>query len=540
MYDLNDTILAVSSPTSGARVIVRITGPETIETCKQIFNSPVSIRRRTTEERRGTRLVTGSVAIDAELKIDAQLYMFFAPHSYTGDDIAEIHIHTNPAVTEVLIGNLLGRGLRMAGPGEFTARAYLNGKIDLSQAEAVNEIIVSSNAFQLAAAEKLLSGRLSETTAKVRSTMMDCLSLIEAGLDFSAEDIELETIAEVIERLLGVKEQLEQLLSGSIRYESLIDLPAVGIAGAPNAGKSSLLNALLGKERSIVSHKRKTTRDVLTAICTLAHCRCVLFDCAGLVLCPDPIREPTGKVSNGADNVLDELAQQAAIEALRNSAVVVFCVDISKDPRPKTQDARRKSQDFGLWTEEIGLWSLVWSLGSVGLIPVATKCDLVSEQVLSNRLAELNELFGPAPKSTPANRFSFMDNKTEHNKEDFGAGFLGTSAETGTGLDLLREAIDKKLIEVEPGFKTSKSGASPLFESTQSSVGLTARHQQAVTEAIENVSESIGELRAGNDEVTAMMLRAAYQAVSGIESATGGHVDEQILEQIFSSFCIGK
>jgi len=540
MYDLNDTILAVSSPTSGARVIVRITGPDTIETCKKIFDPPVSIKRRTKDEGQGTRLVTGSVTIDNELEVDAQLYLFLAPHSYTGDDIAEIHIHTNPAVTEVLIGKLLGKGLRMAGPGEFTARAYLNGKIDLSQAEAVNEIIVRSNAFQLAAAEKLLSGRLSETTAKVRSAIMDCLSLIEAGLDFSAEDIELETVAEVIERLLGVKEQLEQLLSGSIRYESLIDLPAVGIAGAPNAGKSSLLNTLLGKERSIVSHKRKTTRDVLTAICTLAHCRCVLFDCAGLVLCPDPIRDPTGKVSNGADNVLDELAQQAAIEALRNSAVVVFCVDISKDPRPKTQDARCKSQDFGLWAEEIGLWSLVWSLGSVGLIPVATKCDLVSEQVLSNRLAELNELFGPAAKSTPANRFSSIDNKTEHNKEDFGAGFLVTSAETGAGLDLLRESIDKKIIEVEPGFKTSKSGASPLFESTQSSVGLTARHQQAVTEAIENVSESIGELRAGNDEVTAMMLRAAYQAVSGIESATGGHVDEQILEQIFSSFCIGK
>jgi tRNA modification GTPase len=540
MYELNDTIVAVSSPTSGARVIVRITGPETIETCKKIFDPPVSIRRRTKDEGRGTRLVTGSVTIDNELEVDAQLYLFLAPHSYTGDDIAEIHIHTNPAVTEVLIGNLLGKGLRMAGPGEFTARAYLNGKIDLSQAEAVNEIIVSSNAFQLAAAEKLLSGRLSETTAKVRSAIMDCLSLIEAGLDFSAEDIELETVAEVIERLLSVKEQLEQLLSGSIRYESLIDLPAVGIAGAPNAGKSSLLNTLLGKERSIVSHKRKTTRDVLTAICTLAHCRCVLFDCAGLLLCPDPIRDPTGKISNGADNVLDELAQQAAIEALRNSAVVVFCVDISKDPRPKTQDARCNSQDFGLWAEEIGLWSLVWSLGSVGLIPVATKCDLVSEQVLSNRLAELNELFGPAAKSTPANRFSSIDNKTEHNKEDFGAGFLVTSAETGAGLDLLREAIDKKTIEVEPGFKTSKSGASPLFESTQSSVGLTVRHQQAVTEAIENVSESIGELRAGNDEVTAMMLRAAYQAVSGIESATGGHVDEQILEQIFSRFCIGK
>ncbi len=523
MYDLNDTIVAVSSPTSDKRVIVRITGPETIETCKQIFNSPITNHRLhkfrwiNTDKSVKSLIIGGICGVDAELKIDAQLYLFLSPHSYTGDDLAEIHIHTNPAVTEVLIGNLLGKGLRMAGPGEFTARAYLNGKIDLAQAEAVNEIIVSSNAFQLAAAEKLLSGRLSETTAKVRSAMMDCLSLTEAGLDFSAEDIELETGAEVIERLLGVKKQLEQLLTGSIRYESLIDLPAVGITGAPNAGKSSLLNKLLGKERSIVSHKRKTTRDVLTALCTLTHCRCVLFDCAGLTpslvaRCSSHRSRATG---DGPRDVLDELAQQAAIEALRNSAVVVFCVDISKAD----------------WSEDISIRELIYSscvehdaycvkentqyaICDTKLIPVATKCDLVSERVLSNRLAELNELFGIE--------------------------LLVTSTETGDGLELLRETIDRKIIELEPGFETAKSDATPLFESTQSSVALTARHKQAVTEAIENVSESISELRAGNDEVAAMMLRAAYQAISGIESAAGGHVDEQILEQIFSRFCIGK
>jgi len=249
----------------------------------------------------------------------------------------------------------------------------------------------------------------------------------------------------------------------------------VGIAGDPNAGKSSLLNKLLSKERSIVSHKRKTTRDVLTALCTLEHCRCVLFDCAGL------LRRP--------ENILDELAQQAAIEALRNSAVVVFCVDISKAD----------------WSEDISIRELI---KPKILIPAATKCDLLSKQVLSNRLAELNELFGIE--------------------------LLVTSTETGTGLELLRETIDRKIIELEPGFGI------PFSESVQSSVALTARHKQVITEAIENVSESISELRAGNDEVTAMMLRAAYQAISGIESATGGHVDEQILEQIFSRFCIGK
>ncbi len=220
MYELNDTIVAVSSPSSGQRVIVRITGPATIQICNRIFandtrqqasgndtgvvSGPVSVksrttadRRRTRDERRGTghqgirrapakrgpkpvcripgnqdirfdiqqshdrkgadertedgrqkmegngrrtRLITGSVTIDKELKVDAQLYLFLAPHSYTGDDVAEIHFHTSPAVTEALMDNLLYRGLRMAGPGEFTARAYLNGKIDLAQAEAVNLI----------------------------------------------------------------------------------------------------------------------------------------------------------------------------------------------------------------------------------------------------------------------------------------------------------------------------------------------------------------------------------------------------------------
>lgn len=509
MYDPSDTIVAVSSPTSDKRVIVRITGPDTIEACKRIFNSPI------TKNKSG--LVFGRVAVDTELKVDTKLYLFLAPHSYTGDDIAEIHINTNSAVTKTVMDNLLGKGLRIAGPGEFTARAYLNGKIDLAQAEAVNEIIVSSNAFQLAAAEKLLSGRLSETTTKVRSAMMDCLGLIEAGLDFSGEDIELETEAEVIEKLVGVKEQLEQLLTGSIRYESLIDLPAVGIAGAPNAGKSSLLNKLLGKERSIVSHKRKTTRDVLTALCTLAHCRCVLFDCAGLV------REP--------DNILDELAQQAAIEALRNSAVILFCVDISKAD----------------WSEDISICELIYSscvergaycvkentqyeMRNTKLIPVATKCDLLSEQVLSNCLAELNELFGIE--------------------------LLVTSTETGIGLEILRETIDKKNLDARYSSilrsrattkdKMLDAGSSLIekrgtsIEHQVSSVALTARHKQAVTEAIENVSKSISELKANNDEVAAMMLRAAYQAISSIESAIGGHVDEQILKQIFSRFCIGK
>jgi tRNA modification GTPase len=468
MYEPNDTIVAVSSPSSGPRVIVRITGPATIETCKQIFSPSIANIK--------SGLTVGSVAIDTELKVDAMLYLFPAPFSYTGDDIAEIHIHTNRSVTEQLLENLSAAGLRMAGPGEFTARAYLNGKMDLAQAEAVNEVVVSSNTFQLAAAEKLLSGRLSETTTKVQAAMMDCLSLIEAGLDFSGEEIEEYCW---VEKLIEIKQELEQLLAGSIRYESVVDLPTVGIAGAPNAGKSSMLNKLLGQERSLVSDERKTTRDVLTGLLTLTHCRCVLFDCAGLL-------------SHKPDNILDELTQEAAIEALRNSTAVMFCVDIAKED----------------WSEDVAIRRLIQPKV---LLPVATKCDLLSKKILANRLASLNKLFG--------------------------TDFLATSVKTGTGLDQLQDMLDEKIIEL--AFGSGKRETRDEGRET-SLVALTVRHRQAVTNAIENINEAVNELKAGNDEMAAMMVRTAYQEISDIQQPALGRLDDEILERIFSRFCIGK
>lgn len=440
-------------------------------------------------------LITGSIIVDDGLKVDAILYLFLAPRSYTGDDVAEIHLFANRTVTEELFKNLLSRGLRPAGPGEFTARAYLNGKIDLAQAEAVNEVVVSSNAFQLAAAQKLLSGRLSETTAKVLSAMMDCLSLIEAGLDFSGEDIELVTRQRAVERLEVIKEQLEQLLSGSISYESVVDLPAVGIAGAPNAGKSSLLNKLLGQERSIVSDERKTTRDVLTGLLTLRHCRCVLFDCAGLTRCSIPdtsdfdCATPDERLS-----ILDELAQGAAIGALRSSSIVIFCVDIAKED----------------WSEDVSICQLI---KPKVLIPVATKSDLLPVKILAGRLAKLNKLFG--------------------------TDFLAISVKNDSGIEQLRQVIDRNIIEL--AFGSGAKGRGRRFsEGGQEAIGLTIRHRQAVIEAIGNIDEAINEVEAGNDEVAAVEIRAAYQAICDIGQPVEGRIDDQILERIFSRFCIGK
>jgi tRNA modification GTPase len=491
MYNLNETIVAVSSPSLGARSIIRITGPNTIGIVQEVFNFSVA------PDKPGIR--TGSITIDSELGIDAKLYLFLAPRSYTGEDTAEIHIDASQAVVEGLMETLLSRNrtpLRTAGPGEFTARAYLNGKIDLAQAEAVNEIITCSNRLQLAAAEKLLAGRLAQATEEILAAIMDCLSLIEAGMDFSTEDIEFITRDQTVEKLEHIRQMLERLLADSIHYESVVDLPAVGIAGSPGAGKSSLLNKLLAKPRSIVSGRRKTTRDILTDILVLTNCRCVIFDCAGLL--------------EGPDNILDKLAHQAAVEALEKASAVVFCVDISKTDFSEDIAIRKfikdDLQDTGRGTR---------------IIPVATKLDLLSKDALVERLAELNKLFA--------------------------ADFLPTSAKTRAGMERLREAIDGKIIELALG--NGKRGTSnegrPSFARRSglregggtSLIGLTARHRQAVTEAIKSIGESIEEIKTGNDEVAAMLLRSAYQAASNIQQQ---HIDEQILEEIFSRFCVGK
>ena len=272
------------------------------------------------------------------------------------------------------------------------------------------------------------------------------------------------------------------MLDGSISCESVIDLPSVGIAGAPNAGKSTLLNYLLGAERSIVSSRPKTTRDVLTGLLNLPHCQCVLFDCAGLMF--------------ETNNILDELAQQAAVESLQNCSVVVFCVDISK----------------ANWAEDAAIRRLI---EPQNIIPVATKSDLIGADILAGNLAGL--------------------------AENFGADFIALSSRTGLGLEQLRERIDNKILANTTAAPPSPQAQSAIYaqgmRDTQYDIALTARHRQAVTEAIENINEATVELKAANDDVVAMLLRGAYQAVSNIEAV---HVDEQVLDNIFKRFCIGK
>jgi len=472
MHDLDDTIVAVSSVSSGPRIIIRISGPEAFDVCHRTI-SPLSETGNGAMS--GAHVSGGRIAVDDELGVDAVLYSFFAPQSYTGEDIAEIHAYANEAVAKALLRKLLSMGLRSAEPGEFTARAFLNGKIDLSQAEAVNEIIIGSNATQLTAAQRLLDGRLSRTTDQVRLALIDLLTSLEAALDFSEENIELASRRQSIDAATAINQQLSQLLADSITCESILDLPSVGIAGAPNAGKSTLLNALLGYERSIVCEQPKTTRDVLSGTVCLPHCDCVLFDCAGLVLQP-------------AD-LLDELAQQAAVGALEYSALTLFCADASKAD----------------WSEDAGVRLLI--AADHPCVAVATKCDLLDQPDLLKCLARL--------------------------KDRFGSEFFPVSAKTGLGLELLRRTIGQRLTARVPSGVT-------LSHDVPTMISLTARHRQAVTDAIDYVTQAIDELTKSNPEIAAMLLRAAHECLSRIDRPGAGQIDEQILNEIFSRFCIGK
>ncbi len=457
MYSSDDTIIAVSSPTSAGRVIIRVTGAETIEKLNQFFDPAIDAT--------SNRITEGQIHFN-HLETDATCYFFVQGHSYTSEDLVELHFISNQPLTEATLNALLESGLRMAEPGEFTARAYMNGRIDLAQAEAVNKVISCSNRLQLAAAEKLLSGRVTDTTSRAARELLQILSLLEAGMDFSEEDIDFITAEQAIERLSRAQVELEKLLSGSISLEAVLGLPSVGIAGAPNAGKSSILNALLGSERSIVSNERKTTRDVLTGLLELEHNRCVLFDCAGLI--PEPQER------------IDNLAQQAAIESLNNSTMVLFCVDISKDDL----------------SEDIAILKFI---DVSSMIPVMTKSDLSDQDGIQERIAQLNDTFN--------------------------CEFISVSTKSGNGIENLLNTINSKV--------TSHFAHGSL----DASVALMTRHKKSVSDAVDSIAGAVNELQGENHETAAMMIRAAYQALGTLETE---HIDEKLLDNIFSEFCIGK
>lgn len=309
MYGLDDTIVAVSSPAGAApRGIVRLSGPDAVALACHVFVPEAG----PTTAPRGWCWQRGRCRLDAAISCDALAYWFRAPASYTAQDLVELHCPGAPALLEMVIETLLAAGARRAEPGEFTARAFFNGRLDLTEAEAVAEVVSAASDQELRAAQRLLRGQLQRACLGLADGIADVLALVELGIDFSEEDLEPVAPAELGQRLADVQDQLAHLLSASVSWDRLHHLPRVVLAGATNAGKSALANALLGAERSIVTALEGATRDCLTAPLRLSGGDCLLVDTAGL----GPVADPLAAVS-----------QAATRAAVRDADLLLWVVD---------------------------------------------------------------------------------------------------------------------------------------------------------------------------------------------------------------------
>ncbi|MFZ9033670.1 MAG: tRNA modification GTPase [Anaerohalosphaeraceae bacterium] len=384
MFRIDDTIAAVSTATvpvgAAGRNIIRVCGPDTFTVLSKIVTAAQPIPKN--------RISRCLVHVDDQLDIDGLLYAFFQPHSYTGQDLAELHLDACGAVIAAVLEKLY-QYVRPAAAGEFTQRAFLNGKMDLTQAEAVAEIVSAANTTQLAAAERLLHGRFSDTIAMLRTRIIELLGRLEAGLDFSEEDIVFISTEDSLKEVDAIRQQLLGLLEGSVRCERIIDMDSVGLAGVPNAGKSRLLNTLLGHSRSIVSDTEATTRDVLTGLLKLENIDCVLFDCAGLLN------------ESQQDAQINQLSHEASLAALNTAAVILFCVDAGKQDLEAEKQMRRQ-------------------IAAETVLYVMTKIDTVTPEQLAQQQATLGSLFGGE--------------------------FILTSAVTQEGLESLKKQIQAQLL----------------------------------------------------------------------------------------------
>jgi tRNA modification GTPase len=303
-----DTIAAISSAVGSApRMIVRASGPLVPQ-----------IHQNLTDEKQFIAGVAKHQQISfANLSVIADVYTFAAPRSVTVQDVIELHIPGNPLLARMLLDELFRLGARQADPGEFTARAYFNGRLDLSEAEGVAATIAAANQQQLRAARQLLSGELARRLGPMLEKLTETLALLEAGIDFSEEEISFLSRSQIAERIAQIDSELSELIVHSARFDRLAHEPRIVLVGRPNAGKSTLLNVLCGYDRAIVSPHAGTTRDAIWAEVRLRRGIVRMIDVAGI------------------EDAFDELSramQQRAARTMEEADIIVHVRDCKREP----------------------------------------------------------------------------------------------------------------------------------------------------------------------------------------------------------------
>jgi len=487
---MTDTIAAVSTPPGrGGIGIVRVSGPRAGEVARAVAG-------RLPEPRVATS--ARFLADDGETLDNGLVLWFPAPHSYTGEDTLELQGHGGPVVLDRVVGRVFSLGTRPARPGEFTERAFLNGKLDLVQAEAVADLIDAATHEAARLARRSLDGALSERVNAAVDELVAIRTFIEGALDFPDEEIPDPPTGLIEERLARVRQAVAAARGAAARGNLLREGFAVVIVGRPNVGKSSLLNRLAGRERAIVTEVPGTTRDTVQEPVQVDGLPLRIVDTAGLRPTDDPVErigiERTWAAVAEADAVLAVVDDRCGLEEADREIL---------DRLPDRLPQLIVHNKIDLTGAPAGEWEFGSEAGleseSVPPCPAPATSGLESEAESEADLAS-----GLGPESGPGHR-------------------IRLSAKTGAGVDRLRERL-KTLAGFEPR-------AESLFMARR-------RHLVALDDALAalEAARRNGAQGAGN-EIVAEDLRLAQRALGEI---TGEFTTEDLLGRIFATFCIGK
>ena len=309
-YNRKDTICALATGSGlGAIAIIRVSGSETINICKKVFSKNIADVKSHT-------IHFGTINNKVGVIDEVLLSIFRNPHSFTGEDVIEISCHGSVFIQQQILQLLTENGARMANPGEFTLRAFINGKMDLSQAEAVADLIASENKKAHQIAINQMRGGFSDDLKKLREQLINFASLIELELDFSEEDVEFANREQFNELLLLIKEKLTKLIDSFQLGNVIKNGIPVAILGAPNVGKSTLLNALVNEDRAIVSEIAGTTRDTIEDVINIEGMQFRFIDTAGL---------------RDTKDTIEKMGIRKALEKAEKAKVIIFLLDATAD-----------------------------------------------------------------------------------------------------------------------------------------------------------------------------------------------------------------
>jgi tRNA modification GTPase len=455
---ITDTIAAVSTPPGrGGIGIVRLSGPLAASIATQL------VRLRQPLEHGHARLadVIDADGEDADRIDEALVTLFAAPRSYTSEDLVEIAAHGSPVVLDFLLRRALELGARLAEPGEFTERAFLSGRIDLTQAEAVRDLIEAQTLTQARQAASQMGGALSRRAAPIKQSLVELIALLEAGIDFGEDDVDVTPQKEIARRIEELTPPLAALEASFARGRIVHDGLTLALVGRPNVGKSSLFNRLVERDRAIVTATPGTTRDTVTERISLDGIPLELVDTAGL-------REN----SLGSVDEAEQIGMRRSREALADAALVLVVLDATQ---PVNEEERE----------------LLAAVAGRPALSVLNKCDLVDS-------------------SAP-------------DREAGGIPALATSALTGEGIPELRERI-----------LTLATGGAAAEEGMLTNI----RQHKAIATALGALADA-GKANAGGIPHE-MILLDLYRALWALDSLTGQTTPDDILNLIFSTFCIGK